>query len=309
MRPLNKNKSHLRGLSGVYYLSMKPTRYNPVSIFDFTDYRLFLRDYYAQAKRQHRGFTYRSFAQLAGTPPSLLKDIISGRRRLTLATARKFGSAMKFSGRQQHYFEVLVHYCNETDNTRRNEFFDKIVQLRGRAGIHFLGEEHYSFFQHWYHAAIRELVTLPEFREDAEWIAEKLHPSITPAQVRKAIKTLCDIGLLQRREGRLVQSDGLISSEYEMSSSVVRGFNRQMIENSLAAMEDVPVARREISGLTLGVSRMAYDRIKQRIRLFKEELLRMAADDTSSTETVCQFNVQLFPLVEEEDDDEKSLPQ
>jgi hypothetical protein len=54
-----------------------PTK-NPL-IYDYVDYRFFLRDFVAHQKKRVRGFTYRSFASQAGVAASLLKDIISGR--------------------------------------------------------------------------------------------------------------------------------------------------------------------------------------------------------------------------------------
>ena len=48
------------------------------------------------------------------------------------------------------------------------------------------------------------------------------------------------------------------------------------------------------------MSEKCYERIKERIRTFKQELINMVIDDTSVSETVCQCNFQLFPLMEKE---------
>jgi uncharacterized protein (TIGR02147 family) len=60
-------------------------------------------------------------------------------------------------------------------------------------------------------------------------------------------------------------------------------------------------AQREIGGLTLGLSRECYDRIKERIRLFKEEILGMVVEDKRGADLVGQLNIQLFPLSSPED--------
>lgn len=269
-----------------------------INIFEYTDYKLFLKDFYSAQKKLNSHFSYRYFAQKTNVAPSVLKDIISGRRNLTLPVMQKYAVIMGLNNREKRYFEILVRFVNSKKNSEKNQCFSEMIRLRGNSGIKFLGEEHYEFFSQWFHSAIRELVTLEDFIEDDEWIAKILQPSITPTQVKKAIDLLLQIGILQRdKSGKLIQTDSLISSEYEMASAVLRSFHAQMIELAGKAIESIPRQQREISSLTLGLSLKCFNRIKERIRIFKEEILTIAIEDKSTTETVCQVNFQLFPLI------------
>ncbi len=269
-----------------------------ISIFNYTDYKLFLKDYYAFQKKLNRHFSYRYFAQKSGVAPSVLKDIISGRRNLTLPVMSKYAAAMKLSNRETKYFETLVQFVNSKNNTEKNEAFTEMIHIRGRSGIKFLGEDHYEFFSKWFHSAIRELVTLPGFKEDYEWIGRRLSPQITAQQAKKSIEFLLSIGILKRdKNGSLVQKDAVISSEYEMASAALRNFHSQMVGLAGEAIEGAPRELREVSSLTLGLSVKCLNRLKERIRIFKEELLTMVVDDKSDSELVCQMNFQLFPLV------------
>ena len=269
-----------------------------VDIFTYTDYRTFLKDYYTFRKGQNHHFSYRSFGQKTGVASSVLKDIITGRRNLTLSIMHRYASYMKLTNRETRYFETLVRFANSKNNTEKNEAFIDMVRMRGKSGIKFLGIEHYEFFSKWYHSAIRELVTMPDFREDPEWIAKKLKPHITAAQVKKSLELLLSTGILTRdKRGNLIQKDAVISSEYEMASVALRNFQSQMIKLAGDAVESVPREEREISSLTLGVSERFYQRLKERIRIFKEEILNMIIEDKSDSETVYQVNFQLFPLV------------
>jgi uncharacterized protein (TIGR02147 family) len=269
-----------------------------ISIFNYTDYSLFLKDYYSFQKKQIRCFSYRYFAQKTGVAASVLKDIISGRRKLTVPVMHKYASAMKLAHQERLYFEVLVRFINSKSNAEKNDAFVEMIRLRGRAGIKFLGEDHYEFFSKWYHSAIRELVTLPDFCEDYERIGQWLKPEISAQQVKKSIEFMLELGILQRdRNGRLIQKDTVISSEYEMASAALRTFHTQMVGLAARAIESESREFREISSLTLGLSTRCLARLKERIRIFKEEILAMVVEDKSDSELVCQFNVQLFPLV------------
>jgi uncharacterized protein (TIGR02147 family) len=74
-----------------------------------------------------------------------------------------------------------------------------------------------------------------------------------------------------------------------------------MIGLAMSAPDRFPAADREIGGLTLGLNRECYDRIKERIRLFKEEILGMVVEDKRGSDLVGQLNIQLFPLAMPED--------
>lgn len=279
-----------------------------INIFNYTDYKFFLKDYYNYQKKTYRFFSYRYFAQKTGVAASVLKDIISGRRNLSVPVMHHYAAVMKLNNRETKYFEILVKFVNTKDNAEKNEAFIDMIRLRGRSGIKFLGEDHYEFFSKWYHSAIRELITLPDFVEDYELIARRLHPQITAVQVKKSIEFLLSSGILQRdKNGKLMQKDSVISSEYDMASAALRNYHKQMVELAGFAIEGVPRQLREISSLTLGISVKCLNRLKERIHIFKEDILTMVVDDKSDSELVCQVNFQLFPLVSLKVEQEQKL--
>lgn len=207
-----------------------------MDIFQYADYRMYLKDVYAARKKRSRSFSYRSFAMKAGTEPSLLADIIEGRRNLSPAVMEKFASALGLTDRERRYFGALVRFVNAKTSSGKNEAFAEMSRLRRQAHLRFLRPEQYEFWSQWYHAAIRELTTLPGFREDPEWIARHVQPPITATQARRSLERLLGLGLLRRDpQGRLEPCDPAISSEYEIPSLVVRQFNQEMIAQGLTA--------------------------------------------------------------------------
>lgn len=269
------------------------------NIYDYTDYRFLLKSYYSFQKKQLRSFSYRYFAAKAGVSASVLKDIIEGRRRLSTAVMKKYAVAMNLTARETEYFSAVVQFVNSKSNSEKNSCFDRMLRLRGNSAIKFIDEGQYDFFRCWYHSAIREMVTLPDFRVDYDWIARRCIPRITASQAKKSIDVMLQLGILRWSEqGKLEVADAVISSEYEMKSFVLRNFHAEMIGLAGEALERFEPGEREISSLTLGLSEKCYERIKERIRLFKQELINMVIEDTSDSETVCQCNFQLFPLVE-----------
>ena len=90
-----------------------------------------------------------------------------------------------------------------------------------------------------------------------------------------------------------------------MQTLSLRNFSIEMIDRARESLESIPVAKREISGLTMGLSSECMERIKQRIRIFKEEIVSMVVDDKNESTSVYQMNFQFFPLVKSTDATEK----
>ncbi len=282
---------------------MKTKTAQSFDIYRYTDYRFLLRDYYTYQKKEVRSFSYRYFAVKSGVSASMFKDIIAGRRRLSLPVMEKYAAAMSLSPKEIEYFGAVVQFINSKSNDEKNQHFSRMLRLRGNSAIKFIDEKQYEFFRSWYHSALREIVSLSDFREDYEWIAKRCNPRITAIQAKKSIELMLQLGILRRNEQEnLEPTDAVISSEYEMKSFILRNFHTEMLGLAKDALERFDPNEREISSLTLGVSQKCYDKIKERIRTFKQELLSMVIEDTSESETVCQCNFQLFPLVDKNQD-------
>jgi uncharacterized protein (TIGR02147 family) len=285
---------------------MKTKAAQNFDIYRYTDYRFLLRDYYIYQKKEVRSFSFRYFAVKSGVSASMYKDIIAGRRRLSLPVMEKYAAAMSLTPKETEYFGAVVQFINSKSNDEKNQHFSRMLRLRGNSAVKFIDEKQYEFFRSWYHSALREMVTLADFREDYEWIAKRCCPRITAAQAKKSIEIMLQLGILRRNEqGKLEPTDAVISSEYEMKSFVLRNFHTEMLGLAKGALERFEPNEREISSLTLGVSQKGYEKIKERIRTFKQELLSMVIEDTSNSETVCQCNFQLFPLIEKDQDSEE----
>jgi len=267
-------------------------------IFRYADGRQYLHDWWDWKKIVSPRTSFRSFAMRADSSPSLLKDVLEGRRRLTPESSLKFGKGMGLGDRERSYLAALATFAGARSVEARNGAFSELTRLRHQSFVKYLDPRQYVAWTWWHHMAIRELVGLEQFQEDPEWIAAALEPSIKPKDAAKALKELLEIGLLRRDDaGRLVATDPAISSEYEVPSPVVRHFNQQMIQLALTAPDRIGAEQREISGLTLGLSQECYDRIKERIRMFKQEMLGLVLEDRRPSTMVAQFNLQLFPMV------------
>lgn len=268
-----------------------------VDVFGYLDYRVFLREFYEAKKAKSRAFSYRSFSKRAGVAsPNYLKLVIEGQRSLSAKMAERFAHACGLDADASRYFSHLVAFNQAKTSSERAQHYGKLTSFQSYRSAHKLEIAHAAYYSDWYMPAIRELAASRDFKDDPEWIADQLIPSITPLQAARALETLIELGLLVRDgEGALVQADALLSTGAETRGLHIAAFHRAMTQRAIESIDLVPAPERDISSLTLCLSRGGLKAFKERVQRFRRELLELSALE-SDPEQVVQINFQLFPL-------------
>ncbi len=281
---------------------MKKRNTKPNSL-RYTDYRQFLRDCFIYKKKSSEGYSFRRYAADAGfSSPSLLREIIDGKKNIPEKNMAKFVSPFSLSRRQLAFFKELVLFNQAGDEETKNSHFSQMVRMQNIPDTRTLSARQYLYYSNWFNSAIREMAGLRDFRPDPEWIASSLLPEITPAKARRALELLKEIGLLKEENGKFVQTSKVVRCDPNVSNLSIRNFNREMIERGKEAVSKFDPSEREISALTLGLSEKKYNAVRRKIRDFNNELLRFVSgedgENDSENELVCQLNIQLFPLMQ-----------
>jgi len=267
-----------------------------LDIFDYLDYRAFLRDYYVERKTR-RGLSFRGFSRRAGLgSPNYFKLVMDGERNLTDEMAERFAKALLLSDDAARYFQDLVRFTQAKTSQERSQFYTRLIRFQRYREVRPLALAQAAYYSHWYVPAIRELVASRGFEEDPSWIAERLWPKVTTEEAENALAILQQLGLLVRDEqGKLRQRDAAVSTGAEVDGMHVAGYHRAMMQRAADAIDDIPAESRDISSLTLCLGADGLARIKKRIQAFRRELLELSTTETELRQVV-QLNFQLFPL-------------
>jgi len=276
------------------------------NIFEFTDYREYLRKMYEHRKKNSRSFSFRSFARLAEMgSPNYLKLVMDGKRNLTQKTITQFVKGLQLNRSEAEFFENLVYFNQSEASEDKNKFFERMGRSRRYREIKQIQSQQFDFYSQWYHSAIRELVTLPHFKEDPQWIAKTLTPSITAKQAEDSLKLLQRLKLLVRsKRGKLVQTDATLATAPEVQSLAIGNFHRQMLERASDSIENISASLRDLSAITLGLKEEQIPELKKRILKFRRELLVSLGNNEKNNSQVYQMNIQLFPLSQTSMEDE-----
>jgi uncharacterized protein (TIGR02147 family) len=268
-----------------------------VHIFEYADYRQYLRDFYAAEKARSAAFSHRAFCRRAGLKSTnYLSLIMKGERDLSSEMAPRFARACGLSKAETDFFCDLVAYGQATTTDEKQRCHERLARYRKFREAHRLVGEQTAYHAHWYMPAVRELVALPGFVEDPARIAAMLEPAITEKQAAEALTTLCKLGLLTRDAGgKLQQTQALLTTGPGPLGHHIFVYHHAMLDLAKRALDHLPREQRDISSVTLSVSAGAVPKLRERLRQFRRELLELAELD-SAPERVIQLNLQLFPL-------------
>ncbi len=271
---------------------------NEPSIYNFIDYRKFLAAYFTVKKREKPYFSHRYFCKEAGfKTPSVIKLVIDGKRNLTRTSLIKVSRAIGFSKSEHAYFETLVLYNKAREADEKRDYLFRLAQLRGLTPPALIEHSKHAFYREWYHTVVRECLEIACLSQSPEALAQRIWPRISSDKIKDSIRLLENLGLIAKnKKGKYHLQNQTITTEDELDSEFVAHFNREMIRIALQASLIFPRQKREISGVTLRISKESFKEIKKRIAIFKKELLYLAIKDKDS-DWIYQLNFQLFPLL------------
>jgi uncharacterized protein (TIGR02147 family) len=117
-----------------------------IRIFDYTDYRNYLADYYKDQKSRNTYFSYRYFVGKAKISSiGLYKDVVNGKQSLSRRAISKFSEAMGLSKREVEYCEAMVFFTDASTVEERKLYFERMCRYRFRAR----GNDISSVLQRW----------------------------------------------------------------------------------------------------------------------------------------------------------------
>ncbi|MBP5440027.1 MAG: TIGR02147 family protein [Fibrobacter sp.] len=265
-------------------------------VLEYTNYRQYIADYYAE-KKAKSAFTWQVLTRAAGfSSPVYLKYVSEGRFNLSEEAAARVASAMGLENYELDYFCEMVKFDHAKNDEEKKAIFNKMLAIADIHKVRIIEGDSFRYFESWKNPVLRELApAMPGAKPLA--LAKACRPEVTAAEVSESLNFLLKSNFLQKDEnGNYVQTEKSITTgPMDVTPLAVRGMHRQMGEFALDAIEGVSQDERHFSGLTLGVTRSAYDEIVQEIAAFRKKIIAIATRD-DETDEVYRLNVQFFPM-------------
>lgn len=238
-----------------------------------------------------RKVSYEALGKKVGMSKMGVKYILDGKRHIADAKIAVFSNALGLDSTEKKYFKYLVQFTKAKTSADKDRYFRKMLEVRNAPiAESLLGDDgDLQFFSEWYLPVIAEMSYLDGFKEDAEWIRDRLNFKLSKQTIEEALSTLKRMRLLkgQVRGGvKIKLLDGI-------GSHIYNRFQRQVVAKSVEAIEFQPKEDREVFNLCVSIDKDRYQIAKEMIKDFRHKLHDVLAND-APCDRVVQINMQLF---------------
>jgi len=263
-------------------------------IFDYLNYREFLKDHYDFTKSTNPSFSYRVFSEQTDMTKQHLIMIVNGKRNLTTKSKEKISKAFSLNPDEKKYFNILIEFNNESDHKKQTEYLKEMHKLSRNVQQKEIGDGN-RLLSKWYYLAVKSLVSTKNFNPNPVSISKNLRDLITPEEAIDALETLLEIGLIEKDGTRYKSLDSHLKTKDETISLYIKNLHKQLLDLGSNIIDFVPQEEREFRAITIDVPASAIPLIKEKIKFFFKEIVNVS-DSKELSEEVCQLNVQFFKL-------------
>jgi uncharacterized protein (TIGR02147 family) len=266
------------------------------SVFDYLDYRRFLADCLTARRMSDPNFSLRAFALKAGLPlsnSSFFSKVIAGKRNLTLDLQFRMAKALKLPASESRYFGLLVQFDQSKDPEGKQHLYAELARY-AKSKARILGLEAYEYYSKWQNASVRAYFGIDQKENNAAAIGRRIFPQVSAKEVEDAIHLLLKLGLAGRTANGYALRDANIAVERENKDFVGKLRIQEMLKLASEVFPHLAPADREYSAMTIYISRQGYQALKEKIRVFREEVKSLVAADKAE-DRIYTLAMQLFP--------------
>ena len=270
--------------------SIPPKR---MSVFEFDDYRAYLRHYFECAQALNRRYSLRSFSDKLGfSSKDFISRVMKGEKSLTPASIAKIVGGLQFDESEAAYFEAMVLFCQASNEDERENYKKRMEEItatyRFTQQMLLTRAYQYEVYSHWYYSAIRSIIGMIGFDGDYDALGARLMPPISGEQARQAVDLLERVGLIKKdAKGNWILN--------KVIQQAFINYHKEFIDLAKESITNVPSTERNVSSVTLGISEGSYKKIVKCINEFRKKISMIANEDEDGGR-VFQMNIQIFPL-------------
>lgn len=269
-------------------------------IYEYQDYRSFLASILQSRKKQRRQFSINAWARrLNLNSSSTLIMILKGQRNPGPQLVNKLVTDLKLNPAEGEYFRNLVQLekTHREDEHLRQVLLEKLIKKDPTRSFRPISFDIFRVFSSWIPGAIRELVALPGFRSDIDWIQSQLRFKVTKPEIIQSIRSLIAVGLLKKNAEGMIAYTEPVQSSYDIAHESKKQLHESFLDIAKEAVRTIDPLEREISGMTFTMKAEDLPILKDRIR----DLLHTAPlISKSEHDSVYHLEISCIPLTKKE---------
>lgn len=263
-------------------------------VFEYLDYRAYLKDAYEERKSESSFYSYRMMAEAFGLFPSNIFRILHGEGHLPARCQSRALEFLGLSGRSAEYYLLLISYARERSAKAKGEILEKAMTLRDVARRH-LEDKELEYFAGWWTSVLRALLEITDGRAIPAELSKCLIPQVSDDKVAASLALLTELGLVKKASsGRLLPTQAHLTAGGPAKAKAVRAFQKQILSLSSEALERFKPDDRDISTLTLSMDEKAFREIRELVRECRRQIQKRI-EECHDSDRVLHLTIALFP--------------
>lgn len=262
------------------------------NMYSYRKVEVFLADLLSWYKTQ--GQSMRNLATKLNISVSLLSLMAKGKRSFTEENVDVFAPFFSWNAQEVSWLKQLI-LLNDPDIDKKHSAMKSLSRFNDFKDESAKEVLTYKYLKKWWNIAIREMSELPDFKDDAYWIQERLLFQVPLVEIRKSLSFL--------HKHKLLASYGAfrrLDCQAEIYKLSLSAFHTQMLEKAVESIHKVSSDDRYILGHTMALDKEKFDEAKV---ILSEALEKISALSESSKkmENVYHFSFVGFPLTSSKD--------
>jgi uncharacterized protein (TIGR02147 family) len=256
------------------------------------DFRQYLQSELLKRCKSNPRYSLRAFAKFLQLESSYLSKVLQGKRSVTESLLEKVRQPLGLDPNEVQRFQGQARQLRQMRSGNQALDAENAAAL---GEFHPLTLDAFHLISDWYHYAILELTTVDLFKSNPKWIARAL--DIPVPLVNNALERLLRLGLLKRSsENQQLKTTGNNTTVGNpFSAAAFRKLQQDVLRMALRALEEVPIAERDQSSVTLAIDIERLPEAKERIRNFRRAFAaQMQRSGTKNS--VYQLGISFYPV-------------
>lgn len=270
-------------------------------IEDYKDFKLFLKDFISKNKTLDEKYSHRYFSNRLSWPDSLISDLISGRRSLTIKRCFELANLLNFNDYQTEYLLCLC--LSESKNTSIRAFFERTMNTRVR-GKFFTFEEKHSSTSEFELIAIYEYLKLRGKLTSAKSIADDLpYLNLSQEEVEETIKTLVNQNFINidKSTKQIVFNTKNLTMGYKLKDKkdvIMKVFTKST--TNIRSFLSLPIGKNfTVNTGFAGIHMDDYKEVEARflaLRNWLIEIEKKSQHTNNENKVLFQYDINFFPI-------------
>ncbi len=258
---------------------------DPPNIFQFLDYREFLRQYLRYKKDILPGFSLGVFSKRCGFgSKSFLQFVLANKRNISMASCDRLIRALKLTHEEAIYFRLLVQENQELDAIQKAGLAQELNRQRELYSCGFADEIDETLSSHWIIPSVRRLAQLNHFEKDPSWIQKHFTMAVSDEQISLGLKALH-----QTAEADISEQFEVDEQRLQYCRQIVQVANTILLQrNDLSNAVAIP--------LTLTMDPEMFLNLKTEILEFRQKIYRKYGSSRVSDTQVFHFTLLCLPV-------------